>query len=112
MVGFCIAMVGCNEESKRLLKSPAISDIGVFDGCQVKFIDRGNESRSFYIARCESTHTTTNNYTENVGKYPVIRHKMAIAKEIESLEAEKVVAILKEGAMAKLTPEEKILLGL
>jgi hypothetical protein len=100
-----------DEQAKALLSNPEISIVGKFDGCEVKFVDRGYHSYSFYIARCDNTTTTTRNYTEQSGKTTVNRRSTVIAQEIEKLEAEKAAAVAKEKALEKLSPEEKKLLG-
>jgi len=50
------ALSGCNEE---MIANPDIINVGTYEGCAVKYIDRGAQSRSFYIAKCESQSTTT-----------------------------------------------------
>ena len=54
-------LTGCaeSEEAKRLAKDPELVDIGVFEGCTVKYVNRYYESRSFYLARCGETVATT-----------------------------------------------------
>ena len=100
-----------DEQAKAMLTNPDINNVGTFDGCEVKFIDRGYHAYSFYIARCGNTTTTTRNYTEQSGKTTVNRRSTVIAQEIQKLEAEKAAAVTKERALEKLSPEEKVLLG-
>lgn len=55
----CVSMFvlsGCNEE---MIATPDIINVGTYEGCSVKYIDRGAQSRSFYFAKCESQSTTT-----------------------------------------------------
>ena len=100
-----------DEQAKAMLTNPDINNVGTFDGCEVKYVDRGYHAYSFYIARCGNTTTTTRNYTEQSGKTTVNRRSTVIAQEIQKLEAEKAAAVTKEKALEKLTLEEKALLG-
>jgi hypothetical protein len=100
-----------DEQAKAMLSNPDVNDVGTFEGCEVKFIDRGYHAYSFYIARCGNTTTTTRNYTVQSGKTTVNRRSTVIAEEIQKLEAEKAAAVTKEKALEKLSPEEKALLG-
>lgn len=54
-------LTGCaeSEEAKRLAKDPKLVDIGVFEGCTVKYVNRYYESKSFYLARCGETVAAT-----------------------------------------------------
>ena len=110
-----LGLVACggrtDEQAKAMLSDPAINNVGTFDGCEVKFIDRGYHNFSFYIAKCGNTTTTTRNYTEQSGKTTVNRRSTVIAQEIQKLETEKAAAVSKERALEKLSPEEKALLG-
>lgn len=111
-----IALSACSsrtdEQAKAMLSNPDINNVGTFDGCEVKYVDRGYNSYSFYIARCGNTTTATRNYTEQQGKTTVNRRSTVITQEIEKLEAEKAAAVAKEKALEKLSPEEKKLLGI
>ena len=40
---------GCDEEKKALFANPAIVDVGEYDGCSVKYVNRGWDLQSFYI---------------------------------------------------------------
>ena len=54
----CVAMFalsGCNEEK---IANPDIINVGTYEGCSVKYIDRGDRDRNFYIAKCESPTVT------------------------------------------------------
>ena len=107
-----VLLSGCNEEEKALLAKPSISEIGEFDGCNVKFVNRGYEKLSFYIAKCDTTSTSTTNYTTSSGKSTTFRRKTIITKEIEKLQAEKADLDAKAAAMEKLTPTERKALGI
>ena len=110
-----VLLVGCggrtDEQAKAMLTNPDINNVGTFDGCEVKYVDRGYHAYSFYIARCGNTTTSTRNYTEQSGKTTVNRRSTVIAQEIQKLEAEKAAAVTKEKALEKLSSEEKALLG-
>lgn len=110
-----VLLVGCgrtDEQAKAMLSNPDINNVGTFDGCEVKYVDRGYRDSSFYIAKCGNTSTATHNYTEKSGKNTVHRRSTVITQEIEKLEAEKAEAVTKEKALEKLNPEEKKLLGI
>jgi hypothetical protein len=99
------------EQAQAMLTNPDINFVGVYEGCEVKFIDRGFHDRSFYIAKCGDTATLTNNYTEKQGKSTVNRRSTVITQEIEKLQKEKSIVETKEKALSKLSDEEKKLLG-
>ena len=106
-------LTGCNnEEAQAKLNNPQTINIGEFDGCEVKFVDRGYESNSFYIAKCGNTTTTTRHWRETRGKSQVNRSSTVITQEIESLQEEKKKVEMTEKAMSKLSDEEKKALGL
>ena len=111
-----IMLAGCSqrsaEQAEAMLTNPDINFVGVYDGCEVKYVDRGYQVKSFYLAKCGGTTTTTRNYSEQVGKTTEFRRSTAITQEIEKLEAEKAVAVTKEKALEKLTHEEKSVLGI
>jgi hypothetical protein len=96
-------------------KNPEIKVIGVYDGCEVKYVDRYYAHESFYIARCGQTTTTTTSV--RVGK--VEQNRMAITQQLETVSAqhEKLKTELealdkREAALAKLTPEERAAFGI
>ena len=99
------------EQAQAMITNPDVNFVGVYDGCEVKFIDRGYHDQSFFIAKCGDTTTLTRNYTEKQGKSTVNRRSTVITQEIEKLEAEKSAVIAKERALSKLTIEEKKALG-
>ena len=47
------------EKNKQLLQNPEIVQIGIFEGCNVSYVNRGNQVNSFYIAKCNNTETRT-----------------------------------------------------
>jgi hypothetical protein len=98
-------------EIATLLANPTVNTVGTYDNCDVKYVDRGTSTNSFYIARCGDTSTTTNAYDEQVGKQTVFRSSVAITRDIQRLQTEKAVAESKERALEKLTPAEKQALG-
>ena len=109
-------LTGCgqrtDEEAKALLSTPAVNFVGVYEGCEVKYVDRGYQIRSFYIAKCGNTTTATRNYTEQSGKSTVFRSSTVITQELDKLQAEKAAAETKERALEKLTPTERAALGI
>lgn len=100
---------GCDEEKKALFANPSILDVGEYDGCSVKYVNRGWDSQSFYIARCGNTTTTTNNAMVKSGKYTVLRRRTAITMEEQEIAARLKT---KQEALNKLTTEERTALGL
>ena len=114
LLASAVMLLGCEEtdRAKALNANPVVVDIGTFDGCSVKFVNRGWKDDSFYIARCDTTVTQTRHWDERQGKTTVHRQSTMITKEIEKLQAEKAAAETKEKAIAKLTPEERTALGL
>lgn len=122
-----LALAGCSSKEReaeyaaeqakieRQQKNPEIKVIGVYDGCEVKYVDRYYSQDSFYIARCGQTTTTTSNV--RVGKTQ--QNRMAITQQLETISAqrEKLKTELealdkREAALAKLTPEERAALGI
>jgi hypothetical protein len=102
-----LLLVGCGEQEAALLAKPEVIYIGQFDGCDVKYINRGYQINSFYLASCVGATTTTMQYTEKSGKSTNYRTITTINKEINSLEAEKRAMEAREAALNKLTPEER-----
>ena len=47
------------EKNKQLLQKPEIVQIGIFNGCNVSYVNRGYQVNSFYIAKCNNTETRT-----------------------------------------------------
>lgn len=47
------------EKNKQLLQKPEIVTIGIFEGCSVVYVNRGQAKYSFYIAKCNNTETRT-----------------------------------------------------
>ena len=109
------ALAGCRseEEINALKANPELQSVGTFEDCEVKFINRGYESNSFYMAKCPGNSvTTTHNYSVQSGKTRVAKRSTVITQEIEALQAQKVEAETKEKALEKLTPAEKQALGI
>ena len=112
-------LFGCDEDEqiKQAKKAkPEVVNVGVFDDCNVKYVDRGYAELSFYLAKCETanstTTTTTKNYYVPQGKTRVFRRSTVISEEIQKLQEEKEAAELQEKALSKLSTEEKKSLGL
>lgn len=82
-----LSLTACSRSEKVV--NPSVSDIGVIEGCTVKYVDRGSSIDSFFMARCQNTTTVTNVYKQSQGKSTVLRRQTAIIQEIEKLEREK-----------------------
>lgn len=110
VVASVILLSGCGaaERAAAKLANPVLSDPILVDGCQIKYVDRGHDYKSFYIARCADTTTATSNYTYGKTR----RTNTVISKEIEALQVEQSEAKIKEAAINKLTPEEQKALGI
>lgn len=100
-------LAGCEENPK--LANPSKIDLGVVDGCIVKYIDRGERNDSFFLAKCGNTTTTTSNYTTSRGKSVAFHRTTAVT--VEELNKEIIELSAKRDALSKLTDEEKKLLG-
>ena len=105
-----ISLVGCesDDRAQALYNSPVITTVGEFDKCTVKYVNRGTQVNSFYLAKCNSTTTTTNNYTETSGKSTHNRTNTTIVDELSSDQVQK----LRELTLNKLTESDKILLNI
>jgi hypothetical protein len=114
LIPAAILLSGCEETDRAnaLLANPETIDIGTFDGCTVKYVNRGWKDQSFYLARCDHTASQTMHWDERHGKSTVQRQSLVISQEIEKLQAEKDAAETKEKAIAKLSPEERKVLGI
>ncbi len=107
MIAVAIAATGCSSpEEKAALekaqaeaeakaeykrKNPEITLVGTFDGCEVKFYERGWTSENFYIAKCVNAEktTTVSSFERVGGKFSHDVEKFDITKEISAVEAEK-----------------------
>lgn len=113
ILSFLITLSGCESEGTTQLKSnPQIVNIGTIEGCEVKYVNRGYKDNSFYIAKCNGTQTTTENYTERTGKNNTERTHTAITYEIQKLQKEAADIEMRNKALEKLTPSEKEALGI
>lgn len=118
IVAICLigtVLAGCKADEVAAAKyaAPEVTNVGTFDGCEVKYVDRGYQINSFYLAKCASTATLTQNYIVQQGKASVFQRRTQIIDEVEKLKKEQqqlddTIAVLK----AKLTPEELSALGL
>jgi hypothetical protein len=111
----CLFLVGCNEEQDALYKNPVVQNVGQYEGCDVKFVNRGYQNVSFYIAKCGQTVTTTSNYETKSGKTTVFNRNTTIVdidNEIDRLKQEKERIAVLETAKKKLTAEELKMLGI
>lgn len=91
------------DEIKMLMKNPEIISIGTIEGCTVKYVDRGTDYNSFFLARCPAeTSTVTNNYA--CGKSQCRSTVISTVKSQEEID--------RENALNKLTEKERILLNI
>jgi major membrane immunogen (membrane-anchored lipoprotein) len=121
-LGICAALLaasallsGCgrtDEQAKAMLSSPEVINVGTYEGCEVKYIDRGYQTQSFYLAKCGNTNTVSRSWEEQHGKSRTFRRSTTITQEIEKLQVEKTAAETKEKALDKLSAEERAALGL
>jgi len=103
-----LSLTGCDEPKQ--VKNPEIYDLGTFDGCGVKYVNRGYKDNSFYIARCGTTSTATGGY-ETGGKPRQHIPQVTIVDE-GAMDAQIQALQEKKAALNKLTPRERELLGI
>lgn len=106
-------LFGCNEKEEALLASPKVTSIGEFEGCDVKFVNRGYETRSFYLAHCDAPSSTVSDiYSYQQGKVTKYATKLSsVTKEVEcdeECQKQKLIA----SALKKLSKQEREILGI
>jgi len=108
-----LAIAGCDDgviAAKKM--NPVITNIGDFDGCNVKYVDRGYTSDSFFMAKCGDTVTQSNTYQS--GK--TSQRMMTITQKINDLTAERAALVkeeeAKQAALAKLSVQDQTALGI
>jgi hypothetical protein len=124
-----VLMVGCGEKKEtpvqveswsekmtRLKNTPEVSEVGVFEGCRVSFVDRGQASDSFFLAKCPTDSATTTKNWETHGvrggkteyRETTVMRSLTEAEQKAFDENEKKMKIqkLKDSARSKLTSEE------
>ena len=108
-ISVVVGLTGCNEREEALLASPQTIDVGTFDGCAVRFVNRGYASTSFYIARCDSnsTSTVTRNWRESVGKTTVDKRSTVVSHIDDHTRLVEV-----KQALDRLTESDKAMLGI
>ena len=95
IVGVMLLASCTDDEARHLLANPSVSMVGTFDGCEVKFVNRGYSSTSFYIARCGDTDTATRNWTEGQGRSTVDRRSTVITDHVRrSIEISNALAVI------------------
>lgn len=80
------------DRAERLMQNPEITTVKSVNGCEVKFVDRGYRSNSFYIANCPNSTTITRiapHDSETMPNPVMVRNSAVISKEIERLNAER-----------------------
>lgn len=115
-------LAGCETDAKKAaiqhqVNNPEITVVGTFDGCEVKYVNRYYQERSFYLARCsskgsESTTAETSLYTTSSGRSSTTHSQLAITEEIQALDRQKEKLEVKAAALKKLSSEEQEALGL
>lgn len=110
LIASAFSLAGCQEEQKALYASPSVTEVGTFDGCNVKFVNRGFQTESFFLARCDGTTATTNNAMVG-SKSQTLQRRVAIETQIKDLEKERDAIKARESAIQKLSQEEAKALG-
>lgn len=103
-------MVGCDSTPDPKMTNPVVIDIGTFDDCRVKYIDRGELYNNFYLAKCGNTTTSTQIYS--IGKSTAVKTVIVDESSIEDLENKLATLKRKEAALAKLSEEDKVAIGI
>ena len=104
VIGSAVGLAGCNENRDRTVGIPEY-EIKV-DGCVVKYVDNPR-GHNFFIAKCPAeSETTTFQRPSGKTSYPT-----ATVATSENLRKQLVEVEAKERALAKLSDDEKKLLG-
>lgn len=111
------ALAGCQSEKEKeavaqQMKNPIITNVGTFDGCEVKYVNRYYSENSFYLARCGSTTAATGREAYRSGKTTRYRDRLSITHELEELQKELSTLDARAAALARLSPAERAALGL
>ena len=106
LIVITLVLAGCTNEVTLETKQGTVS------GCEIFRVDlQGQEkARPLYLARCKDTATVTYN-TEGKSNYTGVTVTV-VEKEQADLEVKKNELNKKKNALAKLSDEEKKLLGL
>lgn len=108
------ALAGCEKDEKY--ENPQVKPLSAeVDGCVVKYVNRGQLSDSFYIARCPGSSDTVTTTSQTGGKYnnliTAVTRTETEAERVAREQAERLAA-QKKSALSKLTAEERRALGL
>ena len=108
------ALSGCEKNEKY--DNPQVKPLSAeIDGCVVKYVNRGNISDSFYIARCPGLGDTVTTTGQTGGKYnnllTSITRTETEAERVAREQAERL-ALQKKAALSKLTADERRAPGL
>jgi hypothetical protein len=80
VLGLVILLPGCQPDYR--IKHPDIISIGTFEGCVVTLIDRGDDRKNFYIARCQAmSTTTTSTFSQSEGKSSHSQERIVVSTE-------------------------------
>ena len=88
------------------MENPEITTVKSVNGCEVKFVNRGYKSNSFFITNCGDTTTVSRVSPHGDGEIPnpiFYRDSTSISKEIELLEAERTRSEIWEKKMSPYT---------
>lgn len=117
-------LTGCSDPAEQaraaqLQQHPEFQRVGIFNGCEVTFVNRYYRDSSFYIARCGNTATSTQQFEEVQGKSRVQRTRVSITEELEAIDEQRTklqeeakTLEKREAALAKLTPADRAALGI
>jgi hypothetical protein len=105
---FCLAACGSDDPNRPSVSNPKTGVIGTFDGCEVSYVNRGYRDNSFYLAKCPAASGTLSGlYRSGKSTYPTQTITIQDAEATLKAQAEEK----RNNALAKLTPEERQLLG-
>jgi hypothetical protein len=130
MMAVAVAAVGCSspeeavaqikEQTEAKVKAehkkthPEVTVVGTFDGCEVKYYDRGNYTENFFISKCVgevSSDTTTQTSLQRVGggKFAHYESKMDITQEqkLAAIDAKKAALMAEQERIIKEEVEKK-----
>jgi hypothetical protein len=96
-----IGLLSACENSKRYTK-----DTFVYEGCTISYVNEPTRA-NFYIARCENTSTLTQKVQSGKTSY----QQPIITVEAEDLRKQLAQVEARDKALAKLSSEEKEILG-
>lgn len=108
-LGLLIGLTGCGPSARTvaMMQNPEITIINEIDDCVIKYVDRGDRERSFYLAKCSNTSTVTGEERVKTGKTSHYEKRTEITQQLEELTPEEKKALVRQQALKKLTPAER-----